>query len=390
MAVSHPTIIRIGILLPDSGHVHPGHAHGQNLRAKAAGIRPNGRPAMKRHIIIRKASSLLLLHFRSLFPPHDDVNRHREDQHQEGQHLGHGDLCARNEERVGADALDDEPPQPVAAQVQQADFPIEALMLPEAEQQHQHQQIPGAFIQESGVDIDIIGPLRDMGRYVLGNVPGPHRLDGELHGKKAVIVFPEDLPVHEVSPAADGLPQNQSRHAGVTHQQGALLFDPSVDEQGDERGDHRPIDGHAAVPGVEDAQQIVLVIIPGEHHIIDARPDDGEDHRINGKIPVVIRILPCHLGHVCRHEDARQHAHADDQAVEGNAEAKDAEGLGHVPQIDSQVRECDIANIHTFIPFSHRLPSACGRTPCTLLAVWKPFMHYTLKRNRITSPSFTT
>ena len=48
MAVSHPTIIRIGILLPDSGHVPPGHAHGQNLRAKAAGIRPNGRPAMKR------------------------------------------------------------------------------------------------------------------------------------------------------------------------------------------------------------------------------------------------------------------------------------------------------------------------------------------------------
>ena len=260
-------------------------------------------------------------------------------------------------------------------------------MFPEAEERRQHQQVPQALIEEGWMHIDIVCPLRNMGRNVLGNIPGPHRLDGELHGKQAVIILTEDFSVHEVPPAADGLSQNQARHAGVSHQQRIFLFYPAIDEQSDERGYHPAVDGHTAIPGIEYAQQIILVIIPGEHHIVDAGPDDGEDDGINGEIPVVVRILPRHLGHVRRHEDARQHADADDQAIVGNAEAKDAEGLGHVPQVDSQVRERDISWIHKALPF--RLLPYLSRSaePTKLRYIRYP---YTLKRNKITSPSFTT
>ncbi len=191
--------------------------------------------------------------------------------------------------------------------------------------------------------IDIVCPLRNMGRNVLGNIPGPHRLDGELHGKQAVIILTEDY--------------------------------------------HPAVDGHTAIPGIEYAQQIILVIIPGEHHIVDAGPDDGEDDGINGEIPVVVRILPRHLGHVRRHEDARQHADADDQAIVGNAETKDAEGLGHVPQVDSQVRERDISWIHKALPFRLLPHLSRSAEPTKLRYIRYP---YTLKRNKITSPSFTT
>ena len=54
-----------------------------------------------------------------------------------------------------------------------------------------------------------------------------------------------------------------------------------------------------------------------------------------------------------RHQDARQDTDSDDQAIKGNIEPEYAERLRHILQIDSQMGERDITNIHTLIPFIH-------------------------------------
>ena len=192
-----------------------------------------------------------------------------------------------------------------------------------------------------------------MRRNIFRDIPGANRLNRKLHGKKAVIVFSEHLTVHEIPPAADSLPQDQPRHAGVPHQERVLLLDPAIDEQRGKCRDDTAVYGQAAVPQLEDAQQIVLVIIPREYHIINPRPYDGKNHGINGKIPIIIRILACHLRHMGRHQDARQDTDSDDQAIKGNIEPEYAERLRHILQIDSQMGERDITNIHTLIPFIH-------------------------------------
>ena len=195
-------------------------------------------------------------------------------------------------------------------------------MLPVNQQQSEDQQIPHAFIEKSGMDIDIIGAFGNMRGDIVRYVPGPHSVDRKLHRKQTVIILSEYFPVHKIPPPSDCLSQNQPGHAGIPHQQGILLLDPAVDKERDKSRYDPSVDRQAAVSQSKYPHQIILIKIPRKDHIINTRADNGKNHRIDGKIPIIIRILPCHLRNMSRHHDPGQHTHPDQQSVKCNVKSE--------------------------------------------------------------------
>ena len=258
-------------------------------------------------------------------------------------------------------------------------------MLSEAEQSGKHQKIPHTFIQKSWVYIDIICSLRNMRGYIVRYISCTHRVNRKLHGKKAVIIFPEYFPVHKIPPAAHSLSQNQSRNGRISHQERILLFYLTVDKQSDKRGNHSAVYGHAAVPQPENPRQIVLIIVPRKYHIVNAASYNGKNDSIDGEIPVVIRILACNFRHIDCHQKPGKHAQPDNQSIESYIKSEYTERLRHVMQIYSQIWKRYIACIHVNLHFPF-----CPEVPSSARSHRLQNLCHTLNRNNITSPSRTT
>ncbi len=145
------------------------------------------------------------------------------------------------------------------------------------------------------MNLDIIRPLLHVGQNRSGNVPLPHHRHRQPHSQNVVCVFPENLPVGEVPPPSDYLTQNQSRHRGVHHKKGFLLFQPRIDKQSGKPANHAAVNGKPALPDIKNPKQIILIHVPVKNHIIDSCPDNGNNNGIKGKIPVHIRILTRHF-----------------------------------------------------------------------------------------------
>ena len=169
-------------------------------------------------------------------------------------------------------------------------------MLSVNQQKDKNKQIPDTLIQKGRMHVDVICPRRDMRRDLLRNIARiPHIGDRKLHGKETVIVIAEHFPVHEVSPAAYCLSEDQSGHSGVSHQRHAFLLGAAPDIKCDIRRDHATVNRKPAASQLENVQKIILVVVPRKHHIIKPCTDHTEEDSPDRQIPVVVRILPCLL-----------------------------------------------------------------------------------------------
>ena len=187
-----------------------------------------------------------------------------------------GDMGPRDIELVRPDHLDHGPAQAVARQVDQKELAVELLMLPEKKEEDQKAGVPHSFIKEGGMDLD--AAVGHMDRQFFRDVGLPDHGRGDPHGKEALGIAAEDLPVEKVPPPADDLAQGQARHAGVQDPDRRDLSPPAENDDGQDAGDDAAVDGQPASPEVEDLKKVGLIHVPHEDHVIDPGSQDGKDH----------------------------------------------------------------------------------------------------------------
>ena len=191
-------------------------------------------------------------------------------------------------------------------------------------QQHKSNEIPDGFIQEGGVVV-----FRHAGAGV-----------EKAHAEEAVRGRAEGLPVEEVAPAAGGLADEEAQGRDVQHRPQLHLLD--FTEQGDAHNgsQHRAVDGQAPVPDVQHRDGVIPVLAPGEGAVVDAGADDGQRRDPQHAVQQIVLLqseLPAAVAGV---EHGGAQAQGDDDAVEVETEAPQADGAGRV-QLQPQGGEAD-------------------------------------------------
>ena len=210
------------------------------------------------------------------------------------------------------------------------------------------------------MDLDIVGPRLHMLADQRADIGFPNHGDRQPHGKKAVCILAEDLPVKEVAPPADDLADHKPVADRVQKEAGIRLPVTAEKEDDDHGQDDAAVDGKPPAPQVEDLQQVILVEVPHKGHIIDAGPDDRRDHDPGKGIPVEVGILPRLFCDVRGDHDAGQHRGRDQDPVEGDPEISDHDRLGNIPKIDTQIRK-------GYIHISHHLLHRSTYSVCNTL-----------------------
>ena len=231
-----------------------------------------------------------------------------DDQHQAEQlahpHRPAEDRQVKEVQTVGAQALDPEPAHAVPDEIEAGVLPVEGPGLGHHQQdQQQPHEVPQALVQESGVDLDVLG----------GGGPKPHPPgQGGLPA--------EGLPVHEVAPAAHGLSDEETHDPQVRKGPGDDLLPFAEEDQHDKGRDHRPVDGHAAVPdpqhgGVIQRAVGAAVAIQIEDHIVQPGPDDAQGDLPDHHVVYVVRRDAVPLPLTAAEQHRQQQAQADDDSV---------------------------------------------------------------------------
>ena len=184
--------------------------------------------------------------------------------------------------------------------------------------------------------------IHDMCRQICTDIRPAHRTHRQLHGQQVVGIAAKSFPVEEIAPPAHHLSQHQAQ-TGRVCQQAKGLFSHSGKHK--HRGDgrqHTAVDGQTAVADIENAEQIVLVHIPGKHHIVHPGADDGQHHGDHGQIQIHFRILARAFCLPLGQQHTADDADANDDAVIGNGKAADGYVFAHMLQVNSQMGKIDI------------------------------------------------
>ena len=130
------------------------------------------------------------------------------------------------------------------------------------------------------------------------DLAAPDSINRKSHGKKSICVFSKCFSVSEIPPSTNQLSKKKSIHDSICHHKKVLFLDPGVNEGRKEARDNASVNGKSAISNIQNTYGIILVIIPGEEHIVNPRSYYGKDNDINRYIPVIIRILASLFGHM--------------------------------------------------------------------------------------------
>ena len=156
---------------------------------------------------------------------------------------------------------------------------------------------------------------------------------GQLHPPRQRRLRAEGLPVHEVAPAPDGLPDQQSHHhqVGQRSQLEAPLFAEHKAHQ--HRRDHAAVDGQPAVPyshGLRPVEGAVLFFesVQIEQHIVQPRAHDGQRHAPQHTVHEVVLFDAVPLLLLYAEGQRRQHSQCNEDTVPVDGLAADVERRG--------------------------------------------------------------
>ena len=192
-----------------------------------------------------------------------------------------------------------------------------------------------------------------MGRDIRADIRSPGHGGREFHGQQGIGITAEYLPVKEIAPAADDLPQDQPVSAGIQQQTYIDLFDLTVDGHRGNAANDTAVNSQSAAPQIKDLQQVILIHIPHKDDIIDPGADYGQDQQVDPDVPDRVWIQTCLFGHMGGQQKAGQHGQGYHDPVHGDRKTADHNVLGDIFQINSQMRKSDI---HLF----HKGPSSCN------------------------------
>ena len=243
-----------------------------------------------------------------------------------GQHLGHPQGGAGDDEAVGAQALDEEAAGTVPHNVQQEGLAVVAAEIEVEEvQQHEARHAQQGLVQKAGVH-------RAAAHHGLGVVAdhAPGQIGGGAEG----------LLVYEVAPAADGLADEEAQGGHIQHG-GHLQLTQLGHEPAEHQGpDDAPVDGKAALPDVEDLDGVAPILVAVvKDAVVEAGADDGpyqaHQHRIDEAVGVHVHLLagPEGVAH------PQQEAQGDEDAVPAHLEIADGEGHFVYRTFDPQAGE---------------------------------------------------
>ena len=116
---------------------------------------------------------------------------------------------------------------------------------------------------------------------IIGNTGQISRNGGGGHPPGQRGIAAESFNIYKVSPAADGLAQQNTSHSHIRHRK---EFDPAQfagSYSGDQGADHPAINCNTTMPNLKDFVQMAAIIFPTKQYIVKPRSNDtayGTDH----------------------------------------------------------------------------------------------------------------
>ena len=180
-----------------------------------------------------------------------------------------------------------------------------------------------------------------MRPHFIRDLMRPYCAYRQLHRQQAVRISAEGFSVKEIPPAPENLSCHQSYTGRIQHQGKRNFFNSAVHIYGGNCPDNCPVDRNASLSQIKNTEQVILIIIPGENHIISSRTDNGKYNRINYHICVGIRILPGPLCLPFRQVKPQQNGASHNNPVISNFKAKNRDRFSHMLQADTQMRKAN-------------------------------------------------
>ena len=154
----------------------------------------------------------------------------------------------------------------------------------------------------------------------------------------------EGLHIHKVAPPADHLADEQAVHPHIHIAPEVLPPDPAVDGHGDDRHDHRPVNGQPAVPDGDhlvEAEGAVGVVADGrvEDHIVGPGAHNTGGHREEQHVDELFPVHAKPPRPVVAEYHRQQKAAGDDDAVPVDAPAQHGEGDGVEVKLQAEARK---------------------------------------------------
>jgi len=152
------------------------------------------------------------------------------------------------------------------------------------------------------------------------------RING--NGPGQITRWAVELLVKEVSPAANGLSNQQAGCHIVQPLQIAQTLDAGIDIDAQRPAGHGPKDAKTAHLQAEHLPGVRRVIVPAGDNMVDARPDDARKEGYNQHVPGDLGIVAIPRGELA-HDIGGQHSTADDEhAIPVDRDGTDAEKDG--------------------------------------------------------------
>ncbi len=179
---------------------------------------------------------------------------------------------------VDADGLPDDPSAAVPDEVEAEEAaPLEREASARPQEHRSAQQVPDHLVEERGVEEGSVGQSGREGGVGAGDLEAPRRIGGKA----------EQLLVEPVAEASQRLGDDETGGERVGERGEPDAGPPAAEPGTDRAADEGAVDRDAALPDVEDRQEIrtrpeVEAGVRG--HVIDARADDRERHGEQGDV----------------------------------------------------------------------------------------------------------
>ena len=237
---------------------------------------------------------------------------------------------------VGTQAFNEGATQTIPGQIEQEDLAVKPAAFAVPVKETEAQQTPNGFIQEAGMyqAIGVNGLSGHMGRIAeIADDP----VTGHTPGK--IGVGTEGFSVDKVTPAADTLANEEAHSCQVHHGQYLDLAKTCYQCTSKKSTDNAAINGHAALPGLEDQGEVVLVVLPAEGHKVETGTNDAADdagqHHVHHLVADDAESLAVSEGHPHSQQDAKP----DKGAVPGHLKVADGEDDRIQIEFQSQIGE---------------------------------------------------
>ena len=135
----------------------------------------------------------------------------------------------------------------------------------------------------------------------------------------------EGLLVKEVSPAPEGLSENEARGADIGNLPEGKPLQAGINQRRDNSSDNCSMNCESTVPEGEDLPHIIAVQIPGEDDIIESGPYDGAYKHVKEQIVDELHAHRLPFGFPRSQDQSEDHPSYDKHTIPPDAQGTDLE-----------------------------------------------------------------